>query len=91
MCVQMPPGTSYLHYSSSPITFNFVMTGNGSVVRCDPAVSESTLPRNNYSSFPLLFENSSLVRIENIQFEDCLRPLRFVGVMKIELVNTNFR
>ena len=91
MCVNMPPGRHYLNYTSFPITYNVILAGNNSTIECDPLENETTLPRNIYSRFPFTFQNSSFVSIENVHFEKCLRPLRFIEVLEITLVNATFR
>ena len=91
MCVKMSPGDHYINYTRTAITYNVILMGSNSTVRCDPSKDASTLPLGDYTRFPFIFTNSSLVRIENIHFERCMRPLQFNDVINIQLVNVSFR
>ena len=74
--------------SSTAITYDVVVVkGNHSTVTCDPIIINNT----NYSVFPLIFLNSSSVVIESVHFRGCLRPLQFLAVHNVRLVDVSFR
>ena len=91
MCVKMSPGNHYINYTRTAITYNVIPIGSKSTVWCDPFENSSTLPLRDYIRFPFIFTNSSLVRITNIHFEGCMRPLQFKEVISFQLVNASFR
>jgi hypothetical protein len=77
-------------YSSMSIdSVSVILTGSsGSVIKCR---NEWQLPLSNYTQFPLIFTNSSLVIIEGVQFEGCMRPLKFNWITRIEIISSMFR
>ena len=79
-----------IDYSPMSIdSMSVIITGiSGSVIKCR---NEQQLPLSNYTQFPLIFTNSSLVIIEGVQFEGCMRPLRFKWVTRIEIISSTFR
>ena len=94
LCVDLqsnrPAAPQYISYVDKDIAYSSVIiTGNGSVVKCEKPSSELSL--NDYSQFPLIFSNSSLVVIEGVSFEGCMRPIQFKWVRRVELTSTNFR
>ena len=95
LCVNLQPeSTEYIGYSSAVFDSisHVVITGtvDSSVVKCETPFNGG-LPMNDYVNFPLIITNSSLVVIDGVQFEDCMRPLQFNQVTRIELVSCNFR
>ena len=78
-------------YSAESIdSISVIITGSpGSVIRCRNQLQQ--LPLSNYTQFPLIFTNSSLVIIEGVHFEGCMRPLRFKWVTRIEIISSTFR
>ena len=70
---------------------NVNITGTDSVIECESQSTGGELPLDNYSEFPLIFSESSLVVIRGVQFRGCLRPLRFKWVTRIELILSSFR
>ena len=92
ICVNLPAGnvTEDVDYSTASIDFiNVIITGSsGSVIKCR---NEQQLSLNDYTQFPLVFTNSSLVIIEGVHFEECMRPLKFNWVTRIEIVSSTFR
>lgn len=98
ICVDLQPGNEYLDYSSTSIDLaSVVITGSatGSVVQCrineSQASSGGELELDDYTRFPLVFTNSSLVIIEGVQFERCQRPLQFKQVTRVEFISSSFR
>ena len=94
LCVNlMQSATSQqISYSAAEILYaSVIISGNSSVVRCEAPLNTEQLPLNDYTQFPLIFANSSLVIIEGVQFEGCMRPLRFNWVTRVELTSSNFR
>ena len=90
VCVNMNGSHQNLTYmtSSTAITYDVVVVkGNHSTVTCDPIIINNT----NYSVFPLIFLNSSSVVIESVHFRGCLRPLQFLAVHNVRLVDVSFR
>lgn len=91
VCVELQPGIHYVNYTDTEINnVSVVLIGNEATIRCDPAESEITLPLTNYTRFPLTFSNADYVRIENVHFQYCLRPVKFESVSNVTLVNTTF-
>ena len=94
ICVNLRPGntTEQIGYSSTVIdSVSVIITGTtGSVVKCETPPS-GRLPLSDYTQFPLMFTNSSLVIIEGVQFEGCMRPLKFKWVTRVEFVSSSFR
>ena len=92
ICVNLPAGnvTENIDYSHMAInSISVIITGSsGSVVKCR---NEQQLPLNDYTQFPLIFINSSLVIIEGVHFEGCMRPLKFNWVTRIEIISSSFR
>ena len=88
MCISMPAGTHYVNYTSTPIAYSVVMMGNNATIRCTPGVA---LNNSDYNDFPFIFQNSSVVRLENVHFRDCLRPVMINEVLSVQLVNATFR
>ena len=92
LCVDLlgPSTLEYIGYATTDIEYaSVIISGNDSVVRCEPPTTE--LPLNDYTQFPLTFSNSSLVAIEGVRFESCLRPLQFKWVTRVELTSSSFR
>ena len=93
ICVDLRPVDEFIDYSSEGISAaGIVITGsaNGSsVVRCRATTPELSL--DNYKTFPMVFTNTSLVVVERVRFEDCQRPLHFIGVTRVEFISSNFR
>ena len=98
LCVNLQPGhNDPIGYSSAAIdSFSLIITGSSqgagsddaspaAVVKCNSSVEPSQ------SEYPLAVTNSSLVVIEGVQFEDCLRPLKFNQVQRVELRHSKFR
>lgn len=88
MCVYMDGSDLVLPYTLTPVSFNVMVFGNYSTVTCDPS---ARLTIRNYSAFPLIFQQSSFVVIERLNFRGCLRPLRFSEVLSVQLVEVSFR
>ena len=81
-----------ISYSAAEILYaSVIISGNSSVVRCEAPLSTEQLPLSDYTRFPLVFTNSSLVVIEGVQFEGCMRPLKFNWVTRVELTSSSFR
>lgn len=81
----------YLGYFTTEIEYvSVIITGNSSVVKCETPPSEE-LPLSDYTKFPLVFTNSSLVIIESVRFEGCMRPIQFKWVTRVELISSSFR
>lgn len=91
--------TEYLNYTSTRIPFSVVINASSPVRRAtvscwnefDTESPQNELPLTNYAVFPLVFSNSSLVSIENVDFVDCLRPFQFKWIKTVELVDSTFR
>lgn len=80
-----------IDYSPMSIdSMSVIITGSsqGSVIKC---CNEQQLPLSNYTQFPIIFTNSSLVIIEEVEFEGCMRPLKFKWVTRIEIISSTFR
>ena len=91
ICVNLPAGnvTENIDYSRMTIdSISVIITGNsGSVIKCR---NEQQLPLSDYTQFPLIFTNSSLVIIEGVHFEGCMRPLKLKWIARIEIISSNF-
>ena len=75
----------------SPMVFDsisVIITGSsGSIIKCR---NEQQLPLSDYTKFPLIFTNSSLVVIEGVHFEGCMRPLKLKWITRVEIISSNF-
>ncbi len=95
LCVNLMQSVTsqQISYSAAEILYaSVIISGNNSsIVRCMTPLSTEQLPLNNYTQFPLIFTNSSLVVIEGVQFEGCMRPLRFNWITRVELTSSSFR
>ena len=89
ICMNLQPGAEEIDYSSVSIdSISVIITGSsGSVIKCR---NEQQLPLSDYTQFLLIFTNSSLVIIQGVQFEGCMRPLKFKWITKIEIISSNF-
>lgn len=92
LCVDLrshsaPQNVSYVKTSIDYATV--IISGNNSVVKCE--TSRSDLPLSDYTRFPLIFSNSSLVVVEGVRFEGCMRPIQFKWVNRVELISSSFR
>ena len=85
--------TEYLNYTATRIPFSVVISASSPVMRATVSCrnKELQLPLRNYTVFPLVFSNSSLVSIENVDFIDCMRPVQLKWIKKVELVDSTFR
>ena len=93
LCVDLPPDRIEVieDYSTDEIKYaSVIISGSGSVIKC-AASQDGDLPLSDYTKFPLTFSNSSLVVIEGVHFEGCLRPLQFKWVTRIEFHMSSFR
>ena len=82
--------TDLLRYVSTEIKYaSVIISGNKSLVNCE--VLSRDLPLDDYSQFPLIFSNSSLVVIEDVHFEGCMRPLKFNWVTRVEIISSTLR
>ena len=93
LCVDLMQSASPLiiSYSATEILYtSVIITGNSSIVRCESPPSTGQLPLTDYTQFPLIFTNSSLVIIQGVQFEGCMRPLKFNWVVRVELTASSF-
>ena len=101
VCVELDAGEVYnaTYMSiSNPVPYNFVLMGNNATVQCH---NTSTIELTNYTVFPLVFQgyltNNSVtslslsVMIKDVTFENCLRPLHFVQIANVTLINVHFR
>ena len=92
ICVNLEAGNTPEGVGYSPVSIDsisVIITGNpGSVIKC---CNDQQLPLSDYTQFPLIFTNSSLVIMEGIQFEGCMRPLKFKWVTRIEIISSTFR
>ena len=91
LCVDLEPTVPhYISYVTTDVEYaSVIISGNGSVVKCEASSTE--LPLNDYTKFPLAFSNSSMVVIEGVRFQGCLRPLQFKWVARVELISSSFR
>ena len=92
LCVNLSAASQQISYSAAEILYaSVIISGNSSVVRCEAPLNTEQLPLSDYTQFPLTFTNSSLVIIEGVQFEGCMRPLKFKWVTRLELTSSSFR
>lgn len=100
LCVNLQPGsTEYIGYSSTTIdSISLIITGfsqgagsDGAppVIKCD--TTQYSAGELSLSEYPLVVTNSSLVIIEGVQFEECMRPLQFNQIQRVELRYSKFR
>ena len=91
LCVNLrPTALYYISYVTTDVEYtSVIISGNGSVVKCEAPSTE--LPLDDYTRFTLAFSNSSLVVIEGVHFQGCLRPLQFKWVTRVELISSSFR
>ena len=91
ICVNLQAGNVSEDIDYSPVSIDsisVIITGSsGSVIKCH---NEQQLPLSDYTQFPLTFTNSSLVVIQGVQFEGCMRPLKFKWVTRIEIISSTF-
>lgn len=88
VCVDLEAGSrGNLTYTETCLPFSVVIRGNNSTLVCDN--SEGDLG-TNYTSFPLSFCNVSQVVIQELHFEQCMRPLKLEEVNIIVISFTNF-
>ena len=85
LCVTLPQGkVEVLNYSLQEIKYaSVIISGNSSMVKCVASPKQQT-------QYPLLFTNSSLVVLEGVHFMGCTRPLRFIWVTRIEIIQSTF-
>ena len=92
ICVILQSGNVSEDIDYSPVgidSISVIITGStGSIIKCR---DHDQLPLSDYTQFPLIFTNSSLVIIEGVQFEGCMRPLRFKWVTRVEVISSSFR
>ena len=96
LCVDLVQSTApqQISYTTTEIEYaSVIISGSNSVVRCETLRARTTgqLPLSDYTQFPLIFSNSSLVIIEDVHFEGCMRPLQFKWVTRVELTSSSFR
>ena len=93
ICIDLQAGnmSEDIGYSAESIdSISVIISGSpGSVIKCHNQLQQ--LPLSEYAQFPLIFTNSSLVIIEGVHFEGCMRPLRFKWVTRIEIISSTFR
>ena len=97
VCVNLQPhtveyvGYSFLVIESVSLVITGQSTGNDSkavpVVMCEPQFN-GNLTEGDY---PFSVTNSSLVAIEGVHFEGCLRPLQFNNITRIVILACEFR
>ena len=89
VCVNIPLGTHQINYTAAPMEYyRVVVRGNNATIRCTPNI---VLSHSNYTVFPFIFKGSRIVSLENVHFQDCMRPVRFEEVLNVQLVNATFR
>lgn len=95
VCVELWSNfTEYLNYFSNNIAFSVILRSNAPEkvrISCVDVGDNFSLLLNESTRFLLSFTNSSLVVIENVFFERCMRPIKLKWVEKIEMVDTLFR
>ena len=93
LCVDMQSASPQkISYSTTEILYaSVIITGNSSIMRCQSPPSTGQLPLSDYTQFPLIFTNSSLVVIQGVQFDGCMRPLKFNWVVRVELTASSFQ
>lgn len=90
VCVNVP-SVDFLNYTDIAVSFNVVLTGNGSEVRCNEPENEDLLNLTVYTHFPLTFSNSNFVSIEDVHFIGCRRPVQFKEITEVRLLSVSFR
>ncbi len=92
ICVELDSMEEVLQYSNMIVPFSVVIrpavAGERSTVTCNNSVE---LPLTNYQVFPLIFNTSEFVMIENIDFVGCMRPVQILWVKEVTLIGTTFR
>ena len=104
LCVNLQPGSvEYIGYSSTAFdSVSLIITGSSQgagsyisyaapVVKCREPKDYSVSGELSLNEYPLVVTNSSLVIIEGVQFEDCMRPLQFNQIRRVELRQSIFR
>jgi hypothetical protein len=104
LCVSLQPGSvEYIGYSSTPVdSVSLIITGSSQgagsgisdappVVKCREPIKDNTGLELSLNEYPLVVTNSSLVIIEGVQFEECMRPLQFNQIQRVELWHNKFR
>lgn len=100
VCVNLQPGTvENVGYSSVAIeSVSLIITGSRSASNSSQGalalVTCETQPASNDSDpigYPLSVSNSSLVVIEGVEFEGCIRPLQLNQVTRVEFIACKFR
>ena len=96
LCVNLQPGrVENISYSSIAIdSISLIITGSSHGAGSDDAPPVVECDYNgelSLSEHPLVVTNSSLVIIEGVQFEECMRPLQFNQVQRVELRHSKFR
>lgn len=86
VCVNLNPSESeVLGYNSSCLPFSVVIRGNNSVVSCEDGDLGT-----NYTHFPLSFCGGRQVVIENLDFQQCMRPIQFTEVENMVISSSSF-
>ena len=97
LCVNLQPDSIECINSSTVIdSISLIITGSSQgaaagstpTVKCETKDYSGELSLNEY---PLVVTNSSLVIIEGVQFEECMRPLQFNQIQRVELRRSIFR
>ena len=93
LCVELNSTVEeVLQYSDTAVQFSVVLRPAVRVKRgrfiCNNNVE---LPLSNYTQFPLIFNSSELVFIENIDFIGCMRPVQILWVKNTTMFNVTFR
>lgn len=100
VCVNLQPSTvEYVGYSSVAIeSVSLIITGSRSASNSSQGalalVTCETQPASNDSDpigYPLSVSNSSLVVIEGVEFEGCIRPLQLNQITRVEFIACKFR
>ena len=104
LCVNLQPGSvEYIGYSSTAVdSVSLIITGfsqgaasyisdGAPVVKCREPKDDSVSGELSLNEYPLVVTNSSLVVIDGVQFEDCMRPLQFNQIQRVELRQSIFR
>ncbi len=92
LCVELRSTVEVLQYTATSIPFSVVLrpavTGERGRVICN---NIDKLLLSNYQQFPLLFNTSESVTIENIDFIGCMRPVQMLWIRRVTLNDTTFR
>lgn len=92
VCVELESPVQILNYSNIVIPFSVVLKPAPTVERCTVTCDNNvSLPPTNYNQFPLIFNMSDFVVIENIDFIGCVRPIQIFWVRNVTLIDTTFR